>query len=79
MSFLCYLRIDCFEFTKIAFVTSFKGIRFANGTGVVKHEVTAVKYYTLAANQGHAQAQCNLGRYRGVNHHGHRLYLQYLK
>ena len=31
------------------------------GTGVVKDEVEAVKYYRMAADQGFASAQYNLG------------------
>ena len=31
------------------------------GIGVTKDLVIAVEYYTLAANQGHANAQNNLG------------------
>lgn len=32
-----------------------------NGTGVAKYEAEAVKLYKLAADQGHAKAQCSLG------------------
>ena len=31
------------------------------GTGVVKDKVEAVKYYKMAADQGNAKAQKNLG------------------
>ena len=34
---------------------------YQNGTGVVKDEVEAVKYYKMAADQGYANAQYNLG------------------
>ena len=34
---------------------------FANGFGVAKDEVEAVNWYRKAAEQGHAQAQANLG------------------
>ena len=33
------------------------------GTGVVKDEVEAVKYYKMAADQGNADAQNALGEY----------------
>ena len=39
-----------------------KGFCYYNGTGVAKDQAEAVKYYRLAADQGHAQAQFNLGR-----------------
>jgi TPR repeat protein len=32
-----------------------------HGEGVAKDEQQAVKYYQMAADQGHARAQCNLG------------------
>ena len=35
---------------------------FAHGFGVAKDEVAAVNWYRKAAEQGHAQAQNNLGR-----------------
>jgi hypothetical protein len=31
------------------------------GQGVTKNETTAAHYFLLAANRGHAKAQCNLG------------------
>jgi len=34
---------------------------YRNGTGVVKNEREAVRWYTLAANQGDSDAQYNLG------------------
>jgi TPR repeat protein len=34
---------------------------YANGIGVDKSRVEAVKWYRLAAEQGLAEAQCNLG------------------
>ena len=34
---------------------------YQNGTGVVKDEVEAVKYYKMAADQGDADAQKGLG------------------
>jgi TPR repeat protein len=36
-------------------------MRYANGAGVAKNAIEAAKYYTLAAEQGHAQAQYSLG------------------
>ena len=35
---------------------------YQNGEGVEKDLKKAVQYYTLAANQEHANARCNLGR-----------------
>ena len=37
------------------------GLCYENGTGVVKVEVEAVKYYKMAADQGNASAQEALG------------------
>ena len=37
------------------------GVCYKYGTGVVKDEVEAVKYYKMAADQGYASAQNNLG------------------
>ena len=37
------------------------GVCYQYGTGVVKDEVEAVKYYKMAADQGNANAQYNLG------------------
>ena len=37
------------------------GLMYANGQGVVKNEVEAVKWYRKAADQGNAKAQHNLG------------------
>ena len=37
------------------------GVGYQYGTGVVKDEVEAVKYYKMAADQGDASAQYNLG------------------
>ena len=37
------------------------GVCYQYGTGVVKDEVEAVKYYKRAADQGNADAQYNLG------------------
>jgi TPR repeat protein len=37
------------------------GHRYADGTGVAKDEVEAVKWYRKAAEQGVVQAQTNLG------------------
>ena len=37
------------------------GVCYLNGTGVLKDEVKAVKYFKMAADQGHANAQKNLG------------------
>jgi TPR repeat protein len=37
------------------------GLRHANGTGVAKDSVEAVKWYRKAAEQDYAPAQCNLG------------------
>ena len=37
------------------------GVCYDNGTGVVKDEVEAVKYCKMAAYQGNASAQYNLG------------------
>ena len=37
------------------------GVRYANGQGVAKDEVEAVKWYRKAADQGDADAQSNLG------------------
>ncbi len=37
------------------------GVCCEDGTGVVKDEVEAVKYYRMAADQGNANAQYNLG------------------
>ena len=34
---------------------------YEDGTGVMKDEVEAVKYYKMAADQGNASAQINLG------------------
>ena len=34
---------------------------YQNGTGAVKDEVEAVKYYKMAADQGNASAQFTLG------------------
>ena len=37
------------------------GVMYANGRGVLKDEAEAVRWYRLAAEQGHAGAQYNLG------------------
>ena len=37
------------------------GVCYQYGTGVVKDEVEAVKYYKIAADQGFSKAQNNLG------------------
>ena len=37
------------------------GVCYEDGTGVVKDEVEAVKYYKMAADQGDADAQKALG------------------
>ena len=37
------------------------GVCYDNSIGVVKDEVEAVKYYKMAADQGDASAQYNLG------------------
>jgi len=37
------------------------GHKYSAGEGVPENDKTAVKWYTLAAEQGHAQAQFNLG------------------
>ena len=37
------------------------GLCYQNGTGVVKDKVEGVKYYKIAADQGYASAQYNLG------------------
>ena len=37
------------------------GVCYYNGDGVKKDFVEAVKWYRLAADQGYADAQCNLG------------------
>jgi TPR repeat protein len=34
---------------------------YIDGSGVAKDPVEAVRLYKLAAEQGHAKAQCNLG------------------
>ena len=38
------------------------GVCYQYGTGVVKNEVEAAKYYKMAADQGYASAQNNLGK-----------------
>ena len=40
----------------------FIGVCYENGTGVEKDEVEAAKYYKMAADQGYASAQNNLGK-----------------
>ena len=37
------------------------GLMYDSGKGVPQDHSKAVKYYTLAADQGFAQAQCSLG------------------
>jgi TPR repeat protein len=37
------------------------GLFYRNGTGVAQNLQEAVRYYKLAADQGHVNAQCNLG------------------
>ena len=37
------------------------GVCYQYGTGVVKDEVEAMKYYKMAADEGDADAQNNLG------------------
>ena len=37
------------------------GLKYDNGEGVPENNKTAVKWYTLAAEQGYAMAQGNLG------------------
>ena len=37
------------------------GVCYQNGTSVEKDEVEAVNYYKMAADQGYASAQYNLG------------------
>jgi TPR repeat protein len=37
------------------------GVKYANGRGVPQDYVEAVKWTRMAADQGHAPAQCNLG------------------
>ena len=38
------------------------GVGYQYGAGVVKDEVEAMKYYKMAADQGYASAQNNLGK-----------------
>jgi TPR repeat protein len=38
------------------------GVFYKGGTGVTQNLEEAVRLYTLAADQGHAMAQCNLGK-----------------
>lgn len=45
----------------ILILTYFKALCYFNGTGVFKNQPEAVRVCTLAANQGSALAQCNLG------------------
>ena len=43
------------------FIRQLVGVCYQYGAGVVKDEVEAVKYYKMAADQGVASAQYNLG------------------
>jgi TPR repeat protein len=45
------------------FTTPAAGLCYKHGTGVAKDEAEGARLFTLAANQGHAQAQFNLGEY----------------
>ena len=38
------------------------GLKYYNGQGVSKNNVEAMKYFKIAAEQGHADAQYKLGR-----------------
>jgi hypothetical protein len=43
---------------------------YEKGQGVPKNDMTAVKWYRLAAEQGHAYAQINLGVMYGIGKGG---------
>ena len=53
--------ICCLSDTIINFISHLLGVCYQYGTGVEKDEVEAVKYYKMAADQGDADAQNNLG------------------
>ena len=54
--------ICCFSNMIIYFILhQLVGVCYEYGTGVGKDEVEAVKYYRMAADQGDADAQYNLG------------------
>ena len=58
ISLLC-----CFSDAIIYFIIRHViGVCYQYGTGVVKNEVEAAKYYKMAADQGYASAQNNLGK-----------------
>jgi hypothetical protein len=40
---------------------TYTGAWYTTGTGVTKNEAEAVRFYSLAAEQGHAKAQYSLG------------------
>ena len=55
--------ICCFSNMIIYFILhQLVGVCYEYGTGVGKDEVEAVKYYKMAADQGNAIAQRNLGK-----------------
>ena len=52
----------CFSVAILFFIIcQLVGVCYQYGTGVVKDEVEAVKYYKMAADQGDADAQKALG------------------
>ena len=58
MSLICCY----FQSNTYIFIRQPLGVCYQDGTGVVKDEVEAAKYYKMAADQGHANAQYNLGK-----------------
>ena len=54
--------ICCWSNVNIYFIIrQLLGVCYQYATGVVKDEVEAVKYYKMAADQGNADAQYNIG------------------
>ena len=57
-------QLDEFEgikYAKARFLHFMKGMAYAHGQGVIQSDALAFKYFKLAAEQGDAGAQCNVG------------------
>lgn len=59
---VCYTQFNIFHQSMLSV-----GFCYGHGFGVTKDEREAVKLYTLAAEQGYAEAQCNLGEHGGAS------------
>ncbi len=52
---------------RLSLLLTTAGVCYKNGTGVAQDPAEAVRLFRLAAEQGHAQAQCSLGSFRSLS------------